>query len=265
MCVRSSRCKPDTGELKWHYQMVPGDSWDFDSVQQLMLADLNINGRAAQSDHAGQQERLLLRDRPRHRASSFPAQPFSKVTWAKGIDQKTGRPIVNPEAHYGADPITISPGGGGAHNWSPMSFNPSHGPGVYSHFDREQLHLRGRTEHSIRSPVRLRAPCVRRPPPTRPTAARDRPGAGRGTASRGALVAWDPVAQHMRWRTPGGGGIGGGTVTTAGNLVFRRLTMAGCWRTAPTKAKSCWRSRPACAAAWARRSPISSMASSMFR
>ena len=35
----------DTGELKWHYQVVPDDIWDFDSVQHLMLADLTINGR----------------------------------------------------------------------------------------------------------------------------------------------------------------------------------------------------------------------------
>ena len=55
------------------------------------------------------------------------AQPFSKVAWPKGIDQKTGRPIVNPEAHYRTDPILISPGGGGAHNWAPMSFNPTTG------------------------------------------------------------------------------------------------------------------------------------------
>jgi len=35
----------DTGELKWHYQMVPGDEWDYDSVQQMILADLNVNGK----------------------------------------------------------------------------------------------------------------------------------------------------------------------------------------------------------------------------
>src|SRR5207237_6771492 len=35
------------------------------------------------------------------------------------------------------------------------------------------------------------------------------------------LVAWDPVTQKERWRTPGGGAVGGGTVTTAGNLVFQ--------------------------------------------
>jgi glucose dehydrogenase len=42
-----------------------------------------------------------------------------------------------------------------------------------------------------------------------------------GTGSRGALIAWDPVTGQFRWRAPGGGGIGGGTVSTAGNLVFQ--------------------------------------------
>ncbi len=37
--------KPDTGELKWYFQNVPGDSWDFDSVQQLLLADITIRGQ----------------------------------------------------------------------------------------------------------------------------------------------------------------------------------------------------------------------------
>src|SRR6516225_7257176 len=37
--------QPETGELRWHYQTVPGDSWDFDTVQQMILADININGR----------------------------------------------------------------------------------------------------------------------------------------------------------------------------------------------------------------------------
>ena len=37
---------------------------------------------------------------------------------------------------------------------------------------------------------------------------------------RGGLQAWDPVRQRLVWRADGGGGIGGGTVTTGGNLVF---------------------------------------------
>ena len=35
------------------------------------------------------------------------------------------------------------------------------------------------------------------------------------------MIAWDPVTQQERWRAPEGGSIGGGTVTTAGNLVFQ--------------------------------------------
>src|SRR5579863_2306835 len=115
-----------TRELKWHYQMTPGDSWDFDSVQQMILADLNINGRPRKVImQANKNAFYYVIDRITGEFIS--AQPFSQVTWAKGIDQKTGRPMVNPEALYGADPITISPGGGGAHNWSPMSFNPNTG------------------------------------------------------------------------------------------------------------------------------------------
>ena len=37
--------KPDTGEYKWHFQLVPGDEWDYDSVQQLILADITIKGQ----------------------------------------------------------------------------------------------------------------------------------------------------------------------------------------------------------------------------
>ena len=37
--------KPETGELKWYFQPVPGDSWDYDSVQQLLLADITVKGK----------------------------------------------------------------------------------------------------------------------------------------------------------------------------------------------------------------------------
>ena len=60
------------------------------------------------------------------------------------------------------------------------------------------------------------------PPPTPPNA-KTLPAIGPTPVEgqRGALVAWDPVAQKERWRGNGGAGIGGGTVTTAGNLVFQ--------------------------------------------
>jgi quinohemoprotein ethanol dehydrogenase len=208
----------ETGELKWHYQVVPGDNWDFDSVQHLLLADLTIGGRRRKVImQANKDGFYYVIDRLTGQFIS--AEPFSRVTWAKGIDGKTGRPIVNPEAYYDTEPITISPGGGGAHNWSPMSFNPMTGltyipTSTNNSFtyaaEREFKVEPGRTTGTVRP-----APVATRPSPP---AIGPEPLPG---PVRGALVAWDPVAQQMRWRVPGGGGIGGGTVTTAGNLVFQ--------------------------------------------
>jgi len=211
----------ETGELKWHYQMVPDDSWDFDSVQQMILADLTIDGKPRKVImQANKNGFYYVLDRVTGQFIS--AQPFSKVTWAKGIDQKTGRPMVNPEAHYGTEAITISPGGGGAHNWSPMSFNPVTGltyiptstANNFTYAAEEIFAPKpGQTTGTVRP-----APAAVRPPP--PAIGPEPIEGARG----GALVAWDPVAQQVRWRMPGGGGIGGGTVTTAGTLVFQVLS-----------------------------------------
>src|SRR5437762_1969381 len=189
----------DTGQLAWYYQLVPADAWDYDSVQQLTLADLTINGRP----------RKVLMQAPKNgffyvldriTGSSISAQPYSQVTWAKGIDPKTGRPIVNPEARYGADAITITPGGGGAHNWSPMSFNPVSGLvyiptstlNTFTYAAEQKFDPKpGQTTGTIRPApqAKLQPPPAIGPPPLEGTA-------------RGALMAWDPIKQQMRWRTP---------------------------------------------------------------
>src|SRR5262249_55739456 len=118
--------KPETGELKWYFQPVPGDSWDFDSVQQLLLADIAVKGKPRKVImQANKDGFYYVLDRITGQFIS--GQPFAQVAWAKGLDEVTGRPIINQEAHYGKDSITISPGPGGAHNWSPMSFNPKTG------------------------------------------------------------------------------------------------------------------------------------------
>jgi len=209
----------ETGELKWHYQTAPGDSWDYDSVQQMILADLTINGRPRKVlMQANKNAFYYVIDRVSGQFIS--AQPFSQVTWAKGIDQKTGRPMVNPEALYGRDAITISPGGGGAHNWSPMSFNPNTGL-VYIPTSTANTFTYAAEEAFDPKPGRTLGLQRPAPTPTKPAPPAIGPAPLEGAGPKGALVAWDPVAQQMRWRTPGGGGIGGGTVTTAGNLVFQ--------------------------------------------
>jgi len=211
-----------TGELKWHYQVVPGDTWDYDSVQQLVLADLTINGhRRKVVMQANKDGFYYVLDRITGEFIS--AQPFAKVNWAKGIDPKTGRPIENGGARYNLEPVTIFPSAGGAHNWAPMSFNPVTGL-MYIPTSTNSSWTFARTEKYELDPEHTSNGLVKPMPKPRPN---DLPFIGpepvEGAGSRGALVAWDPVAQQFRWRAPGGGGIGGGTVTTAGNLVFQAI------------------------------------------
>jgi len=211
----------DSGDLKWHYQVVPGDNWDFDSVQHLILADLAIGGRTRRVImQANKDAFFYVLDRVTGQFIS--AQPFSQVTWAKGIDPKTGRPIVNDEAYYGTEAILISPGGGGAHNWAPMSFNPATGLTYVPTSTANSFTYAAETTFNPQ-PGRMTGTVRPAPAPVRPPPPAIGPPPIEGAGGRGALVAWDPVAQQMRWRMPGGGGIGGGTLTTAGNLVFQVL------------------------------------------
>ena len=211
----------DTGELRWHYQVVPGDNWDFDSVQHLILADLTINGRLRKVImQANKNAFYYVIDRLTGQFIS--AQPFSYVTWARGIDQKTGRPIVNDAAFYGTDAILISPGGGGAHNWSPMSYNPMTGLVYIPTSTNNSFSYAAETTFDPQ-PGRMTGTVRPAPAPKVPPPPAIGPEPIEGPGGRGALVAWDPAKQEMRWRRPGGGGIGGGTMTTAGNLVFQVL------------------------------------------
>src|SRR5690349_14958951 len=212
----------DTGELKWHFQVVPGDSWDFDSVQHLILADLPIGGRTRKVImQANKDAFFYVIDRVTGQFIS--AAPFSQVTWASGLDPKTGRPIVNKEALYGTNATLVTPGGGGAHNWSPMAFNPMTG---LTYVPTSTLNT---FSYAVEAPFNPRPSFMTgtvRPAPTpvAPAAPAIGPPPIEGTGGRGALVAWDPVAGQLRWRQPGGGGIGGGALTTAANLVFQVLS-----------------------------------------
>lgn len=199
--------RPDTGQLVWHYQTTPGDSWDFTATQHMILADLEINGR----------KRKVLMQAPKNgffyvldRATGelISAEPYVNPTWAKEIDKKTGRPIENPNVRYKDSPIIVKPGVFGGHNWQPMSFNPQTGlvyiPAQDAFFaysqDKNFKYRPGGwntgTDFSL----------LKAAPPFVP---------------RGHLLAWDPVAQKERWRVAYQSIWNGGTLTTAGNLVFQ--------------------------------------------
>lgn len=226
---------PDTGEMKWYYQAVPGDSWDYDSVQQLTLADLPIGGRTRRVImQANKNGYFYVLDRITGEFIS--ASPFAPLNWSEAMDKKTGRPFIHPRAVYGTDPVTIFPGPVGAHNWSPMSFNPQTRL-VYipSTFMNSSTYTVNPAAFTYREGARNMG--IGRGNAPEPAAADVHPGAapaptpaepfvppmtGPNDGARGGqLIAWDPVTQTERWRREGGGASGGGTFTTASNLLFQ--------------------------------------------
>jgi quinohemoprotein ethanol dehydrogenase len=198
---------PDTGRYLWHYQETPGDSWDFTSAQQITLATLKLGGADRQVIlHAPKNGFFYVIDR--HSGKVISAKNYVPVTWADGVDPDTGRPRVKPEAYYAEKPFLMIPSSIGGHNWPPMSYSPQTGlvyipamqtptimaPNPEFHFTERGWNI------GTRHPP---APDPAKMPPT-----------------WGALIAWDPVAQREAWRVPQADYWNGGTLATAGNLVF---------------------------------------------
>ena len=61
----------DTGEIKWHLQGTPANSWDYDGVNEAVLADLTIGGEKSAGDDEGRPQRLLLCRQPQGRKGAF--------------------------------------------------------------------------------------------------------------------------------------------------------------------------------------------------
>lgn len=212
---------PDTGELRWHYQTVPGDQWDYDNTSQMTLATLTIEGR----------ERQVIMQAPKNgffyvldrlTGELLSAEPFTGVSWARGIDPDSGRPLINPEAYYTTQPVTLAPSAFGAHNWAPMAFSPITGL-VYLPASLGSTFVYTRNETFEFTPGRMnlglalgRGRGGGEPAPTPPMIGPE----GQGPH----LLAWDPVTQTERWRRPGGGAGNGGVLATAGGLVFQTIS-----------------------------------------
>jgi PQQ-dependent dehydrogenase (methanol/ethanol family) len=120
--------RPATGEYVWHYQTTPGEMWDYTATQHMVLADLQIAGVSRKVlMQAPKNGYFYVLDRTNGKLIS--AEPYVPLNWARRVDLGTGRPVVNPDAYYGASgkPWLAMPGPLGAHNWHPMSFSPRTG------------------------------------------------------------------------------------------------------------------------------------------
>lgn len=204
---------PDTGKYVWHYQETPGDNWDYTATQPMILADLKIAGKKRKVIlHAPKNGFFFVVDRTNGKFIS--AKNFAPVNWATGYD-KSGRPIEVPEARDPNKAVEPVPGPVGAHSWHSMSFNPQTGlayfPAQNIPFTLKEAKSWMLNKHEagvfMSNTGWNLGHLVNAEPP-------------KGNIW-GALIAWDPVKQVEVWRQPHLFPINGGTLTTAGNLVFQ--------------------------------------------
>ena len=207
----------DTGEYAWHFQQTPEDRWDYDSNAQITLAELTLDGeRRRVVLHAPKNGYFYILDAKSGKFIS--ATPWTEMNWSTGIDPATGRPEVNPEARYeqtGKLWVNL-PGAGGAHSWQPMSFSPLTGymyiPANLAAFPFKADEDWEESEIGFQTGLDSAATAMPADLDFRQSNI---------DATKGALVAWDPVARKEAWRVPYKGPWNGGTLATAGNLVFQ--------------------------------------------
>ncbi|MBP7336298.1 PQQ-dependent dehydrogenase, methanol/ethanol family [Niveispirillum sp.] len=201
-----------TGEYVWHYQVNPGETWDFNAAMDIELTELKIDGKKRDVIlHAPKNGFFYVIDRKDGKLIS--AEKFVKnVNWAEKIDVASGRPVENPDARFPDGKAFLTyPSSWGAHGVAAMSFNrktgltyiPTTDIGVVYADPASLKDWKFRDGMAVNSGLGP-APAGMKAPP--------------GSSS---LLAWDPVAQKPAWEVPLVGMQNGGTLTTAGNLVFQ--------------------------------------------
>jgi alcohol dehydrogenase (cytochrome c) len=204
--------RPSTGEMVWHYQFSPGDPYDYDGTNELVLAEVPLAGKPTKVlMQANRNGFFYVLDRTSGKLVS--ASPFvKKMNWSTGVDMATGRPVDTPmtaalrKAEDGHDWIEVWPSAYGGKNWMPMSFDPA----------RRLVFM-----NVINLGMRVKY--VKQPPPTAPNWYLGLELGGfiaPPDGNRGSLVAWDPTTGKKVWevdkKTPDWSGI----LSTAGGVIF---------------------------------------------
>ncbi|WP_375788753.1 methanol/ethanol family PQQ-dependent dehydrogenase [Bradyrhizobium sp. Pha-3] len=197
---------PKTGKIKWHYQFSPNNPFDYDSVAEMVLADMNVEGKPTKVlMDANRNGFFYVLDRTNGKLLA--ANPYVNVNWATGVDLKTGRPIetdVVKDARDGKK-VTVYPSILGGKNWEPMSFNPQTGL-AYAN----TLAFGGRYKSE---PVTFKqGEWYLGMDLTDPWEW--------GTGPRGHLKAIDPMTGKAKWEAPSDIPRFSGVLSTAGGVVF---------------------------------------------
>ncbi|MDQ3773617.1 MAG: methanol/ethanol family PQQ-dependent dehydrogenase [Pseudomonadota bacterium] len=206
----------DTGMAKWVYQMTPHDEWDYDGVNEMILADIEVKGKDVKA--------LVHFDRNgfgytmnRETGELLVAEKFDpSVNWATHVDMKTGRPqtVAKYSTHKGGEDVNtknVCPAALGTKDQQPAAYSPRTGlfyiPTNHLCMDYEPV---SGGEYTAGQPY--------------VNAVLNMYAAGKvtgdGTSNLGNFVAWDAGEGKIKWSVPERFSVWSGAVATAGDVVF---------------------------------------------
>jgi alcohol dehydrogenase (cytochrome c) len=200
----------DTGEAKWAYQFTPHDQWDYDGVNENLLIDMKIGGVMRKTlVHFDRNAFAYTLDRVT--GEVLVANQFTTQNWSKGIDLKSGMPIVNPEMQPRPDVKLehVCPPDLGGKDWEPSAYSPRTGlvyAGIFNLCmdltDHEQSYIPGTPYDGME---------MKRYP------------AG-SDQKWGEFMAWDAASGKKVWSIKENFMTMSGALATAGDLVFYGTT-----------------------------------------
>jgi alcohol dehydrogenase (cytochrome c) len=196
---------PDTGEARWAYQTTPHDSWDYDGVNEEIIADLPMNGRTRKVGvHFDRNGFAYTMDRLT--GEVLVAEPYQYINWSTGVDLKTGRPnrVPTKETHQGVDTRDICPSSTGARDQQPAAYSPRTGL-FYTPTTNMCMDYKGLEASYIAGTPYLGADVQWH--------------AGPG-GNRGEFIAWDAVHGKKIWGDKEMFPVWSGALATAGDVVF---------------------------------------------
>src|SRR3954451_135154 len=195
--------EPKTGKMKWHYQFSPNNPYDYDSVAEMVLADINVGGKPTKVVmDANRNGFFYVLDRTNGKLIA--ANQYGKQTWAKGIDED-GRPIPSEATDKvrKGEAVDVWPSAFGVKNWSPVSYDPQTGL-VYANTLGFGMHYKP-VDVQYRAGLTYWGADIEWIWPDGP---------------RGFLKAIDPLTGKAKWEVPSDVPRFSGVLSTAGGVVF---------------------------------------------
>ena len=198
-----------SGAYKWHFTQTPNDAWDYDSSVGIMIADLPMNGTVRRSVMSVPKNGFAY-VLDAQTGAFIHGSAYTKINWASGLDA-AGRPIRNNEpAEYWKKPdheAVVFPNGMGAHGWEAMAFDPKSNL-LYIPTLHAPMLVKQATKQFTGVYFDFTYGHDSTDPELRPF---------------GEVVAYDPIANTVRWRTRHPMPMNGGLLHTAGGLVFQGM------------------------------------------